>query len=179
MIVSTAAFRTVQGTACSDLCIRLEQSGGAGAGGGRDAVSRGSTLAGKVHAPWVSLVFKSTSESHKTVVSGASSRCAGAWDEGRGLRRGGRASVKRQFILVMCLMKESVAAKNVLIRIDAHAPPRQHTHTHKQHKTLRRNNADTHTTNERIWCLLPLWVSCETAKAAKDCRAAKGPEERA
>ena len=97
MIVSTAAFRTVQGTACSDLCIRLERSGGAG--GGRGAVSRGSTLAGKVHAPWVSLVFKSTSESHKTVVSGASSRCAGAWDGGRGSSsRGPRVSETTVYI---------------------------------------------------------------------------------
>ena len=40
---------------------------------GRCAVRLGNTLAGKVRAPWVSLVFKSTSESHKTVVSGFSS----------------------------------------------------------------------------------------------------------
>jgi len=124
-------------------------SGRWGGGGGRDAVSRGNTLAGKVHAPWVSLVFKSTSECHKTVVSGVSSRCGRIWGVGRG--RGRRASVKRQFKLVMCLMKESVAAKNVLIRMDARACQRLSCPSGCPVKQQR-------------------WQSC---------RAAKGPEERA
>lgn len=120
-----------------------------GSGGGGMAVSRGNTLAGMVHAPWVSLVFKSTSESHKTVVSGFSSRqsISGRESEGGGAWRQRNDSLKSYVPHGI-----SVAAKNVIITVAS---------------------------GWSCVLLLPLWVSYETAPVAASCQAAKGPEERA